>query len=60
MALPYSSESIPETRTGAFALLESVGFELKRLTEVQRQQIRVLYRLDDSRSISQLITDGEV
>jgi hypothetical protein len=60
MALPYSSKLIPETRTGAFALLESAGFEPNRLTEPQRQAIRRLYFLEDNRSVEQLVRDGEI
>lgn len=60
MVLSYRHNFIPETRTGAYALLESVDFEPERLTEPQRQAIFHLYRLDDDRSVQQLIENKEV
>ena len=60
MSLPYNPDLIPRARRGAEVLLESVGFDPDQLTETQRQAIRKLYRLDDSRSIEQLIQAGEI
>ena len=60
MSLLYSSELIPETKTGAYALLDSAGFEPDRLTEPQRQAIRRLYHLDDERTVEQRLRDGEI
>jgi hypothetical protein len=60
MPLSYRSDLIPRKRAGAFALLESAGYNLSRLTPAQIRTIRDLFFLDDPRTVEQLIHDGEV
>jgi len=57
--VPFKGE-LPATRTEALSLLRRLDDDPDRLTEAQQQAIRKLYRLDDSRSVEQLIRDGEI
>jgi hypothetical protein len=49
---------IPENRDQVLALIGRVDPD--KLTALEREAIRRLYRLDDNRSIEQLVRDGEI
>ena len=58
--VPASGNHLPKTRGQALHLLRSVDDRVNLLTPQQRQRIRELYRLDDDRSVEQLIIDREI
>jgi hypothetical protein len=60
MVLPFDPNLIPRTRRGAECLIESAGGNLSLLNDAQLLAIKELYRLDDDRTVEQLIKDGEV
>jgi hypothetical protein len=57
---PTPDNSIPQTRGQALSLLRSVNDDVDQLTVKQRQQIRILYRLDEDRTVEQLVLVGEL
>ncbi len=50
---------VPHTRAQALSLLNHVDFEIGQLTPEQVLAVRGLYYLDDPRSVSERMKDGE-
>jgi len=60
MKLQLGPDFIPATRTEALSLLRYFDDDLNLLSEPQLLAIRRLYRIDDRRSIQDLLTTGEL
>ena len=61
-AKPYESfkGKIPSTRTEALSLLRRLNDDVSHLTPNQIAALRKLYRLEDCRTIQELVEIGEV
>ncbi len=60
MTHQFTREVIPTTRAQALSLLRALDDNVKHLTQHQYQAIRKLYRLDDPRTIEQVLRAKEV
>jgi hypothetical protein len=60
MTLPYSDKFIPIRRRGAMVLLESVDYDVDFLTVDQLAAVRILFWLEDGRTIRELVLAGEL
>lgn len=58
MVLDYHIDLIPQRRRGCEVLLESVNYDLDKLSPEQTAAIRALYFLDDDRTVEQLVKAG--